>query len=95
MKPPALKPGEAACIRKIAARASAMARDMGATLDPADVLIDLAICHVETPLHLGQLYAAPDIDFSHDVFGIRENLCRDSGRLRGGFYPRAASMLQR
>ena len=43
-------------------------------------------------LRLAELAAASDIDFIHDVCGIRRHLDRKTGQLRDGFVPRYAGI---
>ena len=94
--PPALPPGEATAIRKIADRAVTMAASMGARLEHSDVAIALTACHLNgCRLALGWLEAAEDLHFAHDVFGILEHMDRESGTLRHHFTPRAASVARR
>lgn len=91
-----LYPGEAQAIIAIAKRAARMAAEMGATVDDLEIAGDVAQVHRHCqPLALGPLLAASDLDFAHDVFGIREHIDRESGRLRASFAPRFASIIPR
>lgn len=75
----------------IAKRAVKMAKAHGVDLDQATVVMDLDACHSNgCPLDLNALLAAKDGDFGHDVFGIRTNLDRGTGRLTNLFWPRHA-----
>lgn len=92
----ALPPGERRCAHEIAARAVAMARELGHDLNPADVYLDIAAAHLNgSPLALGWLLASSDLNFAHDVFGIREHIDRETGKLGGFFTPRASSVARR
>ena len=83
-------------ISDIAHRAALLARDMGADVSPLEIENDIALAHMRgTPLHLGALLEANNVDFCHDVFGIRENIDRASGAMRDFFVPRYASQLER
>jgi hypothetical protein len=78
-------------IRKIRDRALAMAREHGVEYDSRDCLMDIEACHCNgTPLDLNRLLAAPDVDFAHDVFGIRRHINRRTGVIGDCFLPRCA-----
>src|SRR5688500_17681889 len=56
-----------------------------------DWAIDVTAVHENgCPLRLRELLLADDLNFAHDVFGIRRHLDRDTGHLRGYFVPRFA-----
>lgn len=56
-----------------------------------DTEMDVTACHANgRPLRLGELLAAPDFDFCHDVTGIRRHLNRETGALENCFLPRYA-----
>ncbi len=51
--------------------------------------MDITACHLnDVKLELADLLDADDSDFSHDVFGIRRNLDRQTGELQNCFLPR-------
>lgn len=78
-------------IYRIAIRAEHLATRMGVEYLIRDALMDLTACHANAcKLDLADLAAAPDGDFAHDVFGIRNHLNRDTGRLEDCFLPRYA-----
>jgi hypothetical protein len=81
---------EIALIGGIAERAVRLAEQCGYDLRAGMVILDLAQCHVVTPLDLALLLAAPDQDFAHDVYGIVGHLDRETGKLRDCFLPRTA-----
>jgi hypothetical protein len=59
--------------------------------DKRTLVMDLTACHANgCPLYFKGLFAAPLLDFSHDICGIRDNINRDTGRLEGFFTPRYA-----
>ena len=56
-----------------------------------DAEMDLIACHVNgCPLRLADLLKAKDVEFVHDIFGIRRNLNRETGKLERCFLPRYA-----
>lgn len=53
------------------------------------VMMDLTACHLNgCPLKLEELLNADDFNFIHDVFGIGDNIDRDTGKLKNHFLPR-------
>lgn len=77
---------------KIADRAIGMARALGTTIKKLDMVMDIDACHCNgCPLKLAELLAADDFNFAHDVFGIRKNIDRKTGKLQNCFLPRYAS----
>jgi hypothetical protein len=76
-------------IQKIATRAVRMAEDYGTEYDKLDCVMDITACHLNgTPLKLEALLKADDFNFSHDVFGIRRHMDRETCKLGGFFLPR-------
>ncbi len=58
-----------------------------------DILMDLMACHANgCPLRLTELLAAKMLDFSHDYWGIRGHLNRETGKLGDCFTPRFAAI---
>ena len=53
-----------------------------------ELLMDLCAAHASNPLRLEELLNADDANFTHDVFGIRRHMDRDTGKLGGCFSPR-------
>lgn len=54
-------------------------------------IMDIQACHGNgCPLDLPILLTMPELDFSHDVLGIRENINRTTGKLDNYFVPRCA-----
>jgi hypothetical protein len=57
-----------------------------------ELVMDLTACHVNgCALDLAGLYAAPQMDFAHDVLGIWRHLDRSTGKLGDCFVPRYAA----
>ena len=75
-------------IHRIAKRASHMAAEHGPAYPLLDADMDISSVHLKTPLDLAALEIANTNDFSHDVFGIRKHLNRETGELEDGFSPR-------
>jgi hypothetical protein len=62
-----------------------------AELDRRIAFMDITACHCNgMPLHLAQLLAANNYEFSHDVAGITRHIDRETGKLTGCFVPRFA-----
>lgn len=80
---------EAHTIAAIARRAVMQAAKYGFQYDFMDADMDITACHLNgNPLKLAQLLGADDINFNHDVFGIRRHLNRETGKLEDCFSPR-------
>lgn len=74
---------------RIADRTMAICDGMDILYDRSDCVMDIAACHLNgNPLKLRELIDAPDFDFIHDVFGIRQHLNRKTGQLENLFVPR-------
>jgi hypothetical protein len=92
---------DAKVIQEIAQRAVQMARKtLMATngrvetqmLRVQDWAMDVTAVHVNgMPLRLRELLGTDDFNFSHDVFGIRRHINRETGQLGGCFVPRFAA----
>lgn len=65
-----------------------------ATLIGGDLLdwdMDVTAVHANgTPLRLAELAEADDLNFAHDLCGIRRHIDRETGNLTDGFLPRFA-----
>lgn len=85
-------PEEFATISRIADRAREIIAANGWSKEKRmSLMMDITACHANgCPLRLKELLAADDINFSHDVFGIRRHLDRSTGWLKDGFHPRFA-----
>lgn len=58
-------------------------------MDYRMMLMDLNAVHANgTPLDLSGMLTAEPLDFSHDVFGIRKHIDRETGKLGEFFTPR-------
>jgi hypothetical protein len=59
--------------------------------DKRTLVMDLMACHANgCPLDFKGLLEASLLDLSHDIYGIRQYIDRDSGKLRDFFTPRYA-----
>lgn len=82
---------EMGLIEKIVERIIPFAKRANVSTDKMTWLMDITGCHCNgTPLNLEDLLTAPDFDFIHDVFGIRSNIDRHTGRIMNHFLPRTA-----
>jgi hypothetical protein len=80
---------------KIAQRAVVMAYSFNIKYKQLDAIMDIDACHSNgNPLKLEELLKADDANFAHDVFGIRTNIDRKTGKLMNCFVPRYSSVLQ-
>ncbi|MFA5301013.1 MAG: hypothetical protein WC389_22700 [Lutibacter sp.] len=78
---------------KIAERAVTMAKKYQIQYDKLTALMDIDACHSNgNPLKLQSLLDADDFNFAHDVFGIRDNLNRETGKLEHCFSPRYSAL---
>lgn len=76
-------------ISRIADRAVKIAKDIGASYKKMDVIMDIETIHCNgNTLKLHDLLTADDINFMHDVFGIRRHIDRKTGQLKNCFLPR-------
>jgi hypothetical protein len=74
---------------RIADRAIALAKTYGISYDKLTVVMDIDACHSNgNPLKLQELLKADNFNFAHDVFGIRNNINRKTGKLENCFSPR-------
>lgn len=79
-------------ISEIARRAISMTAGTDIDYPMQDAMMDIEACHCNgCPLKLRELAGAPSADFSHDVFGIRRHLNRETGQLENCFLPRFAA----
>jgi hypothetical protein len=75
-------------IVKIARRAVATAKNNDIQYDQMTAVMDLEYVHSINPLRLNDLLNADDFNFNHDIFGIRGNLNRQTGKIENCFSPR-------
>lgn len=74
---------------KIADRSIKMATELNVQYDKMTAVMDIDACHNNgCPLKLAELLSAEDANFAHDVFGIRANINRKTGKLQNCFVPR-------
>lgn len=60
-------------------------------IDLIDTQMDLCAVHVnDCKLKLADFLEADDFNFAHDIYGIRSNLDRKTGKLKNCFLPRFA-----
>ena len=79
-------------IDKIVDRALRMADGSGIAYDRMDAEMDIIATHANgCPLKLQELLEADDFNFTHDVFGIRHHLNRETGQLENHFSPRCTA----
>lgn len=83
---------ECVLIGRIARRALAMMKERGIEAEFSDLEMDITAVHVTSGLMLKKLESADDMNFAHDVCGIRRHLDRDTGELRNCFVPRCAGV---
>lgn len=85
--------GDNKLICEIVDRAAAMARRHGLDYHQRDILMDLTACHLNAyKLRLKDLRDTDDVmSFSHDIYGIRQHLNRETGKLEDCFVPRFAA----
>lgn len=84
-------PSECHIIKQIAQRYKTLRESLGWQTDLLDVVMDITATHMNgCPLDLQKLLSAQEMDFAHDVAGIREHLDRKTGRLENCFLPRYA-----
>lgn len=80
-------------IWRIIERANKLAGKFGDdSFDNTMSMMDITACHANgCPLKLPELLEASDEDFSHDIFGIRRHINRETGELEDCFLPRFAA----
>ena len=76
---------------EIADRAIGLAMSCNVKIEKIDMMLDLEFADKCCPLKLAELASAPVADFSHDVFGIRRHLNRQTKQLEDCFLPRFAA----
>lgn len=64
------------------------AKSMGHPDDLLSIDMDISFAHKEHPLRLTDLLSADDLNFSHDVFGIRKHFNRKTLKMEDCFVPR-------
>lgn len=76
-------------IAAIGRRAERLADSVGVQYRTLEAMMDIEACHCNgNPLRLRELLDADDSNFSHDVFGVRRHIDRETGNLTGCFVPR-------
>lgn len=59
-------------------------------IDRIDIEMDIMATITNQSLDLDKLLSFDDFNFGHDIFGIINNLDRDTGELKNCFLPRSA-----
>lgn len=77
-------------ISDIADRAILLADSLGTRIEKLEMFMDIDYADRACPLKLVELASAPQVDFAHDVFGIRRHLNRETKTLGNCFLPRYA-----
>lgn len=75
-------------ILQIADRIVKISRVHDIDYEKLDVVMDLSAAHIKCPLKLQQMLESDDGTLSHDAFGIRRHLNRQTGELMNCFLPR-------
>ena len=76
-------------IQKISHRAATLFAEHEIPVERNAIVMDITATHANgTPLRLEALLGADEFNFAHDIFGIRQHLDRETGRLDSRFLPR-------
>lgn len=73
---------------EIANRGLALFDKHGISEDKMTLMMDIEFVHKVNPLRLDEMLIAPEADFAHDMFGIREHFNRETKQLENCFAPR-------
>lgn len=57
-------------------------------LNVLETQMDIAAAHIASSLNLEELSRADNFNLIHDVFGIANNIDRNTGKMNNGFSPR-------
>ena len=74
-------------IRRICKRAVKLFPD----INYMDLEMDVTAAHIKEPLDLAKFESFGELDFFHDIFGIRRHINRATGDLMDCFLPRCSS----
>ena len=78
-------------IAAIAKRGLSVYTDWKIPVELVTIQMNITACHLNgCPLRLVDLLTADGFDFAHDIWGIGQNLDRDTGKLLNHFLPRFA-----
>lgn len=77
-------------IQNIVKRALPNLLQHGVAVTSYDLEMDVTAAHITCPLDLQKLLDADDLNFFHDICGIRAHLDRTTGELTDCFLPRFA-----
>ena len=76
-------------INQISERALNIAIGLRVNHKKQDFAMDITAVHAnDYPLRLNDLLRADEFNFVHDIFGIRQHLNRETGKLENNFRPR-------
>ena len=68
------------------------AEDKGLLMfDRMSLIMDIQNAHEQFNMKLNELLKADDLDFSHDIVGIQQNINRETKQVENCFLPRYAS----
>ena len=59
--------------------------------DRMSLIMDIQVAHKQFNLKLNEWLKADDLDFSHDIVGIQQNINRETKKVENCFLPRYAS----
>jgi hypothetical protein len=83
-------PSDFALIYAISKRALAVLKERDSTKAHIEMEMDLEAVHNCCQLRLAELLGTNDVDFAHEIVGIRKNFYRKTGYFQNGFWPRFA-----
>lgn len=75
-------------LHEIATRGVDIGRRAGVPMDFQQIISDLKTVNQSVRMDFQALCAASDFNLIHDVFGIHNNLNRETGQLENEFFPR-------
>lgn len=78
-------------VQHIADRVKELDEKFDVAHDRTSLIMDISAVHAWCPIDLRGLAEADDLDFVHDISGIRINLNRVTGKLENRFIPRYIS----
>lgn len=82
---------ETEVMKRIVERAVRMYLNEGINYEALSVWMDLTYTHKQYPLRLAALLHSDDMNFAHDIFGMRKHMNREACELENCFVPRYAA----